>query len=71
MTAVFDAWSSGVVAWDVSCANAGSLQGIAQRQNGRLAALLEVSARGSRLVRTMLQGQGQGQGATAIRWPCG
>lgn len=58
MTAVFDAWRSGAVAWDVSCASAGSLQGIAQRQKTRLATLLEVAGRGSRLVRTMLQGRG-------------
>lgn len=57
MTAVFDAWRMGQAAWDVSCASAGPLQGIAQRQKARLTALLEAGVRGSRLVRAQLHGR--------------
>jgi phenylacetate-coenzyme A ligase PaaK-like adenylate-forming protein len=53
MSAVFDALRLSAVSLDVSAAQRGTPQGIAQRQQTRLAALLNFTLRGSRLYRSL------------------
>ncbi len=53
MSAVFDSMRLSSVAMDVAAAQRGTPQGIAQRQQTRLAALLEATLRGSSLYRSL------------------
>lgn len=56
MTALFDAWHLGEASWDVACAGWTTPQGIAARQQERLAALLD-AAGASALCRRHLRGR--------------
>ena len=53
MSAVFDPLRLSMVSLDVAAAHRGTPQGIAQRQQTRLAALIESTLRGSRLYRSL------------------
>ena len=53
MSAVFDPLRLSMVSLDVAAAHRGTPQGIAQRQQTRLAALIESALRGSRLYRSL------------------